>query len=140
MHATITALNGEQIKVDAEDFPLLRRHQWTISTEGYAMTYCGKYQVYMHRLIMAPLGSLYIDHKNHDRLDNRKKNLRITTNSGNQMNRKLTNISGVTWHKASGKWRARVKKNQKEIYLGVFDSKLDAMKARMEAIKNWENL
>ncbi len=50
----------------------------------------------MHRLIMdAPKGK-YVDHRNHDTLDNRRANLRITTSSGNMMNRRGANVNSET--------------------------------------------
>lgn len=40
---------------------------------------------------------------------------------------------GVTWHKLRNKWRARIKINRKEIYLGLFDSYNEAVEARNKA-------
>jgi hypothetical protein len=135
----ISSLCGKNIFVDSEDFPLLSRHSWTVSSEGYARTCCGNLYLYMHRLVMAPKGSLYIDHINNERLDNRKSNLREATNSQNQMNRK-NKPTGVSFHKLSGKWRARITKNQKEIYLGLFSTEDEAIEVRNKTLKIWENL
>lgn len=79
-----------------------------------------------------------IDHENRQKRDNRWKNLRITTKLGNSINRgiKANNISGVTGvslHKASGKWQARISANRKNIALGIFSNFSDAVKARYTA-------
>jgi len=72
------------------------------------------------------------DHINHDKLDNRRENLRIVTCSENQQNRKGANRGsrsnhwGVHWHRKSGKWQAQVTLNRKHFYLGVFDSEEEA--------------
>lgn len=42
-------------------------------------------------------------------------------------------VPGVTWHKQTGKWRARIKRNGKEISLGFFENLEDAICARKEA-------
>jgi hypothetical protein len=39
-------------------------------------------------------------------------------------------IVGVGWHKQRGKWRARVKVGGKDISLGLYENKDDAIKAR----------
>lgn len=79
-----------------------------------------------------------IDHINGVRSDNRIENLRDVTWSENQRNvkRKSTNTSGVTgvsWFKELGKWRADICINGKNYYLGSFSSKRDAVSAREEA-------
>lgn len=139
-HKVLLLSGKQECLVDAEDFPLLSRHKWTLTMEGYARTSCGDHFLYMHRLIMAPTGSLYVDHLNHNRLDNRKINLKLVTNSENQMNRRNSIRGGVTFHKLSGKWRARITKGQKEIHLGLFPTREEAQLVRDEAFQNWRNL
>lgn len=61
-----------------------------------------------------------IDHKNCDRGDNRISNLRECTGSENAKNRTLNKNSssgykGVSFHKASGKWAARIQVNKQRI-------------------------
>jgi len=46
--------------------------------------------------------------------------------------------SGVGWHRASGKWRARVVINREEHYLGLFTSKQDALHKVEEYRKQFE--
>ena len=79
-----------------------------------------------------------IDHINNDPSDNRWKNLRPATKSQNQMNVKRikSNTSGhkgVTWSKASQKWRASIKANGKQFHLGVFEQIEDAVRAYADA-------
>ncbi len=69
-----------------------------------------------------------IDHINGDGLDNRWCNLRAVdhkTNVENQRKARKDNkrgMLGVTWHKSSEQWRARITVNGKQKHLGVFDS------------------
>ncbi|MBO6755424.1 MAG: HNH endonuclease [Roseibium sp.] len=77
-----------------------------------------------------------IDHLNGDRTDNRISNLRDVPNLVNQRNcvRRKDNTSGytgVSFHRRSGKYRARVKIDGREIFLGNFDAADQAFLARV---------
>ena len=77
-----------------------------------------------------------IDHVNHDRGDNRISNLRSVTISENCRNRSLpsNNISGHIGVSRSGKrWKARLKMNGVDHYLGLFNTIEDAVAARNKA-------
>ena len=79
-----------------------------------------------------------VDHINHDRADNRIKNLRIVSSTENQRNRKMgrNNTSGslgVTWHKKGEKWGARIGILGRTKYLGFFEKKEAAIAARKKA-------
>lgn len=98
--------------------------------------------VKLHRLIMNfPSDSEHvIDHINNDTLDNRKSNLRIVNRSINALNYNQDRQEGIGVNKHHGKWRARININNKEIHLGCFENKKDAIAARKEAEKKyWEN-
>ena len=76
-----------------------------------------------------------IDHINRDRGDNRICNLRMVDRSTNQRNRKISknNTSGhtgVSYHKRDGLWRASINVNGKELILGNYDEKRDAILRR----------
>lgn len=85
--------------VDCEDFEAVDRHTWYLCN-GYARADVWKNgvrrRVYMHRLIVAT--ELHVDHRNGDKLDNRRSNLRASTRSQNLQNRK-----GATSQSGTGK-------------------------------------
>jgi hypothetical protein len=88
----------------------------------------------MHRVILDAQEGQIVDHKNGDRLDNRKENLRIANPSQNCWNSKLctkntSGYKGVTYVKKTGKWAAQIHLKNKKISLGSFESRHDA--ARM---------
>lgn len=95
-----------------------------------------KYQA--HRLIWVyhygkiPAG-MEIDHKNRDRSDNRIENLRLVTLQENKFNRKG---KGYSYIKSSGKYKAQIKLNGKNINLGHFDTPEDASEAYLKAKKD----
>jgi hypothetical protein len=72
------------------------------------------------------------DHIDHNTLDNRITNLRIVTIQQNSFNR---NPAGYSWHKASKKYRARIKLNDKEIHLGYFRTAIEARNIYLRAKK-----
>ena len=79
-----------------------------------------------------------IDHINGNGRDNRIVNLRCVTPTENNRNmRRRSNnksgICGVSFYKRDNKWEARIKADGKYKYLGRFDNKDDAVKARKKA-------
>jgi hypothetical protein len=81
-----------------------------------------------------------VDHINGVRGDNRWENIRAATPQENQRNakRRKDNTSGrvgVGRYKVSKKWRAYIRASGKDIHLGSFDCKQDAVEAREKAEK-----
>lgn len=71
-----------------------------------------------------------VDHKNGNSLDNRKSNLRpCETNGENSCNRKMAknNTSGFMGvNKSNSRWMSRIMKGRASMYLGTFDTKIEA--------------
>jgi hypothetical protein len=70
-----------------------------------------------------------IDHINGNKSDNRICNLRDVThkeNCQNLLNHRNGKLVGASYHKSSGKWQASITKNNKLIYLGLFNSEQEA--------------
>jgi len=68
-----------------------------------------------------------IDHENQNATDNRWCNLKASTRARNSRNaamkrRNTSGVTGVSFHKLSGKWRAAFMLDGKEVYVGLFDS------------------
>lgn len=130
----IALASGERTLVSEEDYDLVSslkwfRH-WTKTTNtSYARAYGGKdqKQICMHRLILQAPSGIYVDHINHNGLDNRRENLRLATrgqNSGNARPRtnKISKFKGVTWDRGSSRWRARIRSNNQLHCLGRYAS------------------
>jgi len=126
---------GEQIeivraKIDKDDLEKVKQYKWCLSGKYIVTRYKNK-QLRLHQLIMGIKKGFDIDHRNHDKLDNRKQNLRHCTRSQNLMNK--MNVRGITWDKNRSKWIAQINVNYKHIYLGRFEKEEDALKARKQA-------
>lgn len=69
----------------------LDKYNWSLSGDGYPMTYIkGKYVKMHHLVIGKPKKGLVTDHRNRDKLDNRKDNLRSVTQYENMLNGALS--------------------------------------------------
>jgi hypothetical protein len=123
--------------VDDEDAELVSGYNWCpCGRAGYPAAYVkGEKPIYLHKLITGTLLSghgIQVDHINMNVLDNRRCNLRVCTNSQNQMHRGKTkrNKSGYKGvYRLNGKWAAMVGLNYKRVYLGTFDTPEEAAQA-----------
>ena len=130
----IKLTQGKVTLVDDEDFEYLNQWKWYANKIGkifyaYRSEWLKDKQVrkfiLMHRLIMQVNTGLYIDHINHDGLDNRKQNLRIVSNRVNSWNRiNKSEYTGVYKHRR--KYKAIILINGKQKYLGMFSDPAEA--------------
>jgi HNH endonuclease/AP2 domain len=138
----IELTRGYQAIVDDDDYEDLVKYNWHHHKNGYAMRHervNGKrVPIRMHRVVISAPDGYDVDHKNGDKLDNRKANLRLATRSQNNYNKGVQSNSssgfkGVSWSKQRNKWRARIHVDKKEINLGFFEYQIDAAFAYNEA-------
>lgn len=142
----IPLTRGYFTKVDKRDYKKFNKFNWNVNVSldkkrFFAVRHtCYKKKcrkIYLSREIMNAPKDKYVDHINHDTLDNRKSNLRICTNSENQFNQtkhkdNTSGFKGVDWNNNAKKWRARIQKTIR-YGLGYFDTKEEAAKAYNKA-------
>lgn len=128
--------NGNEFYVDLIDFDKIKNICWHKNPDGYFVSgnEC------LHRVIMNNPINKRVDHIGGDttRWDNRRYNLRISTPSQNNQNKKKqsnnkSGVTGVFWDKSKNKWIPRIRLSGKDIYLGVYDNFDDAVKVRKAA-------
>jgi len=141
----IPLTQGKYAIVDPEDYEELSKYKWFAirSKRGfYAARSVGTNRhgakqktVRMHQVILKPPAGKFVDHINHNGLDNRKSNLRICTMQQNSWNMRKhrgncsSKYKGVTWHKSEGKWQTRITCNGKSFSIGYFDDEKAAAMA-----------
>lgn len=131
--------------VDSEDFETLASWSWFVVRKFVAR----KWKFYarrsddcmgLHSFILKCPKGVDVDHIDGDGLNNRKHNLRICSESQNQMNRLnlTTNTSGfrgVVWDRRANKWKGTLTANKIRMHLGYFTDPIRAAKARDEAAR-----
>lgn len=74
-------------RFDPEDYELISKYTWNLHSKGYAVAREAGKTILMHRLVMGVVNREdQVDHKFHDKLDNRKKKLRVCSCSENRRN------------------------------------------------------
>jgi len=147
MSKQIPLTQGKFAIVDDADYLELMKYKW------YAHNLSGVYyadrairrnnkvvNVSMHRQIMGAQFGQQIDHKNGNGLDNRRCNLRFSTQQQNVQSQRPTRggtskYKGVSWIKQYQKWYACIKCNGKNRNLGYFDNEMEAAKVYDEKAK-----
>lgn len=137
----IYAFKGEEIFVDDEEYGELNKIKWCCG-DGYALSTLHindkKFTLRMHRVILKALKGQCIDHINHNKLDNRKENLRFCSKSENSRNKilranNISGVSGVRWDKQDNKWEVYVAVKNKKIHLGHYENLDNAIAVRKSA-------
>jgi hypothetical protein len=140
--SVITLPNGYVATVDDADFEALSSLPW-YAHESKGRVYArrsgvrvdGKQAtILLHRELMNPAPGQQVDHVNHDTLDNRRCNLRVSTNQQNKRNSLpqggTSAFKGVSWHKRHRQWYAHIGVGgRKTRYLGHFSDEESAARA-----------
>jgi HNH endonuclease len=138
----ITLTRGKIAFVDDWNYEWLNQFKWCVrrnrkNGQWYALRQVsgGRKKQLMHRVLLGDPVGMQIDHRDGNGLNNTESNLRIATPTQNQCNRGKTKANtsgfkGVT--KFKGKWKAQIQVNKKLLYLGLFDTAVEAA-----AVWNW---
>src|SRR5579875_3109569 len=134
------------IKFDEDDLKLIEPYQWKISKDGYAVTnfvnrnnatiYLNMHKIiYEHYNGKVPEGK-DVDHRNNDKLDNRKENLQVLTKSENIKKAKQSKTTHpyIYFDIERQKYRC----NWKNKYIGRFSTLDEAILAQKEYINKQE--
>jgi hypothetical protein len=99
----------------------------------------------VHRLVLQSFTEDHkreVNHKNGDKKDNRLINLEWVSSSENKQHRYQTlskSQHGVSWKKDRNKWKAYYYIKGKQIHLGYFNTKKEALEARKKGVEHYKN-
>ena len=134
--------------IDVEDIPLAEPWYWSMSVKGYAHRnpqINGRRQgIRLHCAILglAPGDPREGDHIDRDKLNNRRSNLRIVPKKAQGQNQpsvagSSSSYRGVSYRKDTGKWKASVTVEGKDLYLGCFETEVEAATFARAARRAW---
>ena len=119
--------------IDIEDVVTIQEYKWGLNSNGYVETYINDKCYRIQHIIMGVKASQkrQTDHKDRNKLNNRKSNLRICTSAENAMNRgpakkNTSGFKGVSWNNREKVWRSAIVINGKQKSLGSFKDKVEA--------------
>ena len=129
--------------IDEEDYELISKHRWYVDicprVKGclcYARIKTDKHNpkaIYMHRLILGIHKSSipWVDHIDHNGLNNSKSNLRLVSKKENLRNMRpqigrSSIFKGVALEKSRNNWKASIRINGKGKNLGRFKTEIEA--------------
>ena len=136
-------IHGYKVLIDEEDYNRVKSFTWSVKPKeegAYFFNRSNNETVYLHKIILGVKNKRIVDHRDGNRLNNTKDNLRICTKSENTRNQKRksdSHLKGVTWHKDCNKWGAQIMVDYKNIFLGLYNSEEEAHKAYCEASKKY---
>lgn len=131
--------------VDAADAEWVNQWRWHLHSRGYAVRSVAvngnPRQIFLHRELLGlprVRDGREVDHVDRDKLNNRRSNLRVVTHAQNVQNfpshrGSTSGHRGVHWSSRKRKWVAKVRVNREQIFLGHFESEMDAAVAARDA-------
>ena len=134
-----TSNTGAEFYFDLEDYDKIKDYCWYESKQRQMSQLMAHIPGQNKPIRMHVwLGFKNYDHIDRNELNNRKSNLRPATVKENSRNGSLRNtntsgIIGVGWYKERNKWYAQITVNYKNLHLGYFENKEDAIRVRLNA-------
>lgn len=125
--------------VDADDHDWLSETRWYLHSKGYVVGRPrGQRMERLHRVVLGLEAgdARVVDHKNGDRLDNRRANLRVVSGAQNAHNLaglpRTSRYRGVSFDHRRGLWRATAQVSGRKHQIGRFATEEEAARAASE--------
>ena len=116
--------------IDLEDYKKTKGLKWCLGSHGY-VEHAARNLLLHHHIFIKPMYGYEIDHRDRNKLNNRRSNLRIADHTHNNANIGLrsdnkTGLKGVSWNKLNKKYVAQIGYYKNNMTLGLFVDKYDA--------------
>lgn len=138
-----------RVKMHKNIYPIMSKEKilkQTKNTHGYLTVglYSEKRKITKVHKIMSSVfmlneKNLVVNHKDFNRLNNKKINLELISqreNSNKQHIKSRSRYLGVCWNKNVNKWKSQIVINKKQVNLGSFNTELEASNAYQKALNN----
>ena len=142
----ITLSRGKVALVSDEDYERVSQYKWyAVDWDGTGKSWYARRRfitdgvrryVSLHRFIMGVPDSIKVDHIDGDGLNCQRYNLRHATHQQNSQNRRIganntSGYKGVVFVRRAKtrRWQAQIEHNCKTLYLGRFESAVEAARA-----------
>lgn len=149
-HAAIRLPCGRETFIDIADVASVEAYRWTARV-GDRTAYAVARQrdedgrvwsLGLHRLLLNPQNDFVVDHINGNGLDNRRANLRLATPAQNNLNSRvrsdcISGLKGAFYDRRKGTYYSRICVDGSYIYLGTYETALEAANAYAEASKKY---
>lgn len=127
-------ITNATVEIDEQDLQLVSKYKWHLNSTGYAV-WRGiedgvKKTVRMHRLITGAPPEKIVDHINHNRLDNRRINLRVCTQAENMLN-KRNQGKGYWYQKQNNNWVVEIQGKHRGCFSTEQEAKEFARQVRL---------
>ena len=129
---------GKEVLLSKDDYEKVKHKSLCVLQSGYVMIYDDGKMKYLHRWLfgLETGDESHVDHKNGNKLDCTRDNIRVGSRSDNMCNRKKgcvggfkpsSKYKGVT--KVGNRYYSKIKKDGIQYYLGCFEIENEAAQA-----------
>ena len=127
-----------RVKIDVGDLPLVQGYKWHLDTGYASAAFTNRRKIYMHRLLLDTPNE--VDHRDRNRLNNCRSNLRPATHAQNMANAsKRSNTSGhknVMFDRRPGRgWYVQISYQGVKKFFGYFSAIEKAVKIRDKVLR-----
>ncbi len=139
--AKVRLSQGLEATIDSDKAEIVSKYKWHVVRSHRCMYACANIYrdgspttLRLHRLIMGlgPESRVQVDHQDGNGLNNRRSNLRAATHAENQRNREVSANNRLGYKGVSpwrGKYRATIRGNGKQKWVGAFETVEEAAAA-----------
>lgn len=124
------------IIIDIDDLPTIMKRSWRLDPDGYIRT---GLRFRLHNVLMGRMPGREVDHKDQNKFNFSRSNLRWCSRAQNMMNRgkrkgkSASKYKGIYYNKRNHNWVARIYVNGFTLSLGAFENEHDAAEAYNKA-------
>lgn len=139
MHITQNNQSIADVYVDIEDVEKLKKHIWRLN-KGFVVYSARHSNFVITKYLLNITTNDFVDYIDNNKFNCRKSNLKVINSQQKSLKFKIrkdnsSGFKGVIFDKTRNKYRAQLFFNNRNIYLGRYNTKMEAIKARLQGEK-----